>query len=301
MPAPRRLHMHPIWGLTADQVRAFLDTNDPVSNQPFMKEVIAGLTAPLTAEDEKTGLQPVSPGPATFGPDTLDNLQAYFMNNQMTDYMPIVVPTEEKVAAMLKGTSHKADEVVGRTGRTANGAYEYTVKQVAVNAVMAGCDPSCFPIVLALAASGELALGGSTTSFGYAMVINGALRDKLNMNYGIGALTDAQRTTLGRVWSLLGKNLGPGSIPGQTYWGGQGNNLNYNNTVIVEDEKNSKWTPFHVQKGFKPEENVVSLFAALGHAHGPRRGRGPARNFSSKSSTSRLAACCPRSRACSIV
>jgi hypothetical protein len=263
--------VHPIWGLTGDQVRAFLDTSDPVSNQPFMKEVIAGLTSPLTAEDEKTGLQPVSPGPATFGPDTLDNLQAYFMNNQMTDYMPIVVPTEAKVAEMLKGTSHKPDEVVGRAGRTANGAYEYTVKQVAVNAVMAGCDSSCFPIVLALAASGELALGGSTTSFGYAMVINGPIRDKLNMNYGIGALSGFAQpnATIGRAWSLLGKNLGPGSIPGQTYWGGQGNNLNYNNCVIVEDEKNSKWTPLHVEKGFKPEENVVSVFAGwdmrMGH------------------------------------
>src|ERR1700727_911594 len=153
MPTPRIAYtVPPIWGRTGDQVRAFLDTNDPVSNQPFMKEVIADLTSPLTAEDEKTGLQPVSPGPATFGPDTLDNLQAYFMNNQMTDYMPIVVPAEAKVAQMLKGTSHKPDEVVGRAGRTANGAYEYTVKQVAVNAVMAGCDPSCFPIVLALAA-----------------------------------------------------------------------------------------------------------------------------------------------------
>src|SRR6202050_701839 len=82
--------VHPIWGLTAEKVRGFLDTNDPVRNRPFMKEGSDGLAAPLTAEDEKTGLQPVSPGPATFGPDTLDDLQAYFMNNQITDYRPIV-------------------------------------------------------------------------------------------------------------------------------------------------------------------------------------------------------------------
>jgi hypothetical protein len=82
------------------------------------------------------------------------------------------------------------------------------------------------------------------------------------MNYTIGALSPFAQpnATIGRAWTLLGKNLGPGSIPGQTYWGGQGNNLNYNNVVIAEDEKNSKWTPFHVQKGFKPEESVVSLF-----------------------------------------
>lgn len=249
--------VHPVWGKTPEQLRALVDGSDPVTKAAFMKEIIDGLTTPLTAEDQKSGLQPVSLGPATFGPDTADNLQKYFMDNQMTDYMPIIIPTEEKVAAMLKGTSHQPDEPVGRTG-----GWKYTVKQVAVNAVMAGCDPTYFPVILAIASTGELALGGSTTSFGYAMVINGPIRDKLNMNYTIGALSPFAQpnATIGRAWSLLGKNLGPGSIPGQTYWGGQGNNLNYNNVVIVEDEKSSPWTPFHVQKGFKPEESVVSVF-----------------------------------------
>jgi len=249
--------VHPVWGKTAEQLRALVDGADPVTKAPFMKEIIDGLTTPLTAEDQKSGLQPVSLGPDTFGPDTADNLQKYFMDNQMTDYMPIIVPTEERVAAMLKGTSHQPDESVGRAG-----GWKYTVKQVAVNAVMAGCDPSYFPVILAIASTGELALGGSTTSFGYALVINGPIRDKLNMNYTIGALSPFAQpnATIGRAWSLLGKNLGPGSIPGQTYWGGQGNNLNYNNVVIVEDERSSPWAPFHVQKGFKAEESVVSVF-----------------------------------------
>ncbi len=249
--------VHPVWGLTQDEVFAFLGGADPMTKAPFMKEVIDGLTLPLTAEDQKSGLFPVAAGPASFGPDTASNLQRYFMDNQMTDYMPIIIPTEDLVAEMLKGTSHKPDEVVGKAS-----GWSYTVKDVAVNAVMAGCEPSYFPVVLAIASTGQLALGGSTTSFGYAMVINGPIRDKLGMNYTTGALSPFAQpnATIGRAWSLLGKNLGAGSIPGQTYWGGQGNNLNYNNVVIAEDEKNSKWPPFHVQKGFKPEENVVSLF-----------------------------------------
>ena len=258
--------VHPVWGKTPEELRVVINGNDPVSGNPFMKEITDDLVTPLTPEDEKSGLLPASPGPATFGPDTLDNLQSYFMNNQMTDYMPIIVPTEEKVQAMLKGTSHGPDEPVGRAA-----GWTYTVKNVAVNAVMAGCDPSYFPAVLAIASTGLLALGGSTTSFGYSMVINGPIRDKLNMNYGLGALSPFAQpnATIGRAWSLLGKNLGEGSVPGQTYWGGQGNNLNYNNVVVAEDEKNSPWTPFHVQKGFKPEENVVSLFSGwdvrMGH------------------------------------
>ena len=252
---------HPIWGKTPEELRTIVDGDDPISQKPMMGEITTAMVAPLSAEDEKSGLMPVSAGPSTFGPDTADNLQKYFMDNGMTDYLPIVLPTEERVNAMLGGTSHHPDDVVGKT-RGESGAWQYTVRQVAVSAVMAGCDPSYFPVILAIASTGQLALGGSTTSFGYALVINGPIRDKLNMNYTIGALSPFAQAnaTIGRAWTLMGKNLGPGATPGESYWGGQGNNLNYNNVVIAEDEKNSPWTPLHVQKGFKPEENVVSLF-----------------------------------------
>jgi hypothetical protein len=50
--------------------------------------------------------------------------------------------------------------------------------------------------------------------------------------------------------------------------GTQGNGLNYNNLIIVENEKDTPWTPFHMQKGFKKEENVVSVFFGYGIAQG---------------------------------
>lgn len=253
---------HPVWGKTIPQLHALVDGPDPVSGKPLMPEIVRYLTTPLTAEDKKSGLFPVSAGPSHFGPYTAEKMQAFFMHNGMSDFLPIIIPTEKAVDAMLKGTSHHPDEVVGHVGRGVTSTYKYTVRQVAVNAVMAGCDPSYFPIVLAIASSGMLGLGGSTTSFGYSMVINGPIRDKLDMNYGIGGLSPFKQpnATIGRVWTLMGKNLGQGAIPGQTYYGSQGNQLNYNNAVVVEDEKNSPWTPFHVQKGFKREQNVVSLF-----------------------------------------
>jgi hypothetical protein len=264
---------HPVWGKTTEQLKEMVNGPDPVTGKPMMEEIIADLTTPVTPEDEKSGLLPAALGPATFGPDTSENLQKYFMDNAMTDYLPIIIPTEEKVEAMLKGTSHQPDEVVGRTGQGAN-AWHFTVKQVAVNAVMAGCDPSYFPVLLAIASTGVLALGGSTTSFCYSMVVNGPIRDKLNMNYGIGALSPFAQpnAAIGRAWTLMGKNLGEGAVPGQTYWGGQGNNINYNNAVVAEDEKNSPWTPFHVQHGFKAEESVVSLFSGwdLRQGHGAK-------------------------------
>jgi hypothetical protein len=151
----------------------------------------------------------------------------------------------------------------------AAGAYppwSYNVRQVAINAVMAGCRPEYFPIVLAIASTGVAALFSSTNSFAFSMIVNGPIRDKLNMNYGIGALGPFAQpnATLGRAWTIMAKNLGNGGIPGDTYLGSLGNNLNYNNVVIAEDEASSPWPPFHVQRGFKPEENVVSLFRGLG-------------------------------------
>ena len=78
-------------------------------------------------------------------PDTEDNLHQLFLDNHWTDTLPVVLPTEERVAAMLAHTSHAPDEIVGRMQATANrGQWEYTVEKVAVNAVMAGARPDIF-------------------------------------------------------------------------------------------------------------------------------------------------------------
>ncbi|MGA8872054.1 MAG: UGSC family (seleno)protein [Candidatus Acidiferrales bacterium] len=268
---------HPVGGKSPDALAAYLVNPDPVSGIQIMKEIVDDLTRPLTDDEKKTGMDSVAAGPATYGPDTGDNLQETFLTNGMTDYMPIIIPTEGKVEAMLKGTSHSPDEVLKTplqgVGYT-SARWGYSVRQVAVNAVMAGCKPEFFPVVLAMASLGPLGLFGSTTSSSSAIVINGPIRDKLNMNYGLGALGPFAHAnaTIGRSWTLMGKNLTNGGILGDTYEGGQGNQLDYNTCVIAEDEKNSPWTPLHTQFGFKPEENVVSIFGGpdLRQGHGAR-------------------------------
>jgi hypothetical protein len=262
---------HPVWGKTDEEMYAYLEGNDPVSGRPLMKEVIGALTNPLTTEETKTGEVSVSTGPETFA-DTEENLQQYYIDNGMTDFMQIVLPTEERVQAMLKGTSHKPDEVVGKMA-PARGSYpewSYTVKQVAINAVMAGAKSEYFPTILAIAASGLTALSSSTNSFAVAAVINGPIRDTLNMNYGIGAMGPFAQpnAAIGRAWTMLSRNLSNSGIPGQTYLGTLGNGVNYNNLILPENEKASPWTPLSVQKGFKPDENVVSLFVGFSISQG---------------------------------
>jgi hypothetical protein len=269
--------LHPVWGKTPAELAAMIRGADPVTGKPMMKEITDALTVPLSDDEKKTGSKTIPVGPSTYGPDTADNLQELFMNNGMTDYMPIIIPTEEKVDAMLKGTSHSPDEVLRQPVQGVgyeSAQWGFTVRQVAVNAVMSGCRPEFFPVVLAMASVGQLGLFGSTTSSSTSIVINGPIRDKLNMNYGLGALSPFAQAnaTIGRSWTLMGKNLTPGGIPGDTYQGGQGNNLDYNNLVIAEDEKNNPWTPLHVQFGFKPEESVVSIFGGpdVRQGHGAR-------------------------------
>ncbi|MDE3169361.1 MAG: hypothetical protein KGL75_04385 [Acidobacteriota bacterium] len=256
---------HPVAGRTVEQLWQYVEGPDPVSGKPLMKEIVDALTKPLSAADTKTGRITPDTGPATFS-DTTDGLQELYLNNGMTDFLPIIIPTAERVDAMLKGTSHSPDELVGKMAGGAYDGWTYNVRQVAINAVMAGCRPEYLPTVLAIASTGTPALMSSTNSFAYCAVINGPIRDKLNMNYGIGALGPFAQpnAAIGRAWTVLSKNLANAGIPGDTYLGSQGNNLNYNNLIIAENEQASPWTPLHVQKGFKAEENVVSLFRGLG-------------------------------------
>lgn len=269
MPHQRAVFIpHPIWGKSAEQVRANIEGNDPVTGKPFMQSVVAGLTKPLSADEKKSGLIKGSAGPRTIGPDTEANLHQYYLDNGFTDYLPIVLPTEERVAEMLQGTSRKPDEIVGKMSPALNAypPWSYTVEQVAVNAVMAGASPEYFPVILALAASGSSSLSSSTNSFARMVVINGPIRNKIGLNYGIGAMGPFSHAnaTIGRAWTLLSKNLGHGGIAGETYLGALGNPTSYNNIIIAENEEENPWQPFHVDKGFKAEESTVSIFMGYG-------------------------------------
>jgi len=259
----------PVWGKTADQLRKdVVEGTDPITGKPVMQEVVSELTTPVKDEDKTTRIIPQTAGPDHYGPDTAENLQTMFREKGMTDYLPIVLPTEDKVDAMLKATSHKPDEIVGKISPTP-GVYEYwsyTVRQVAVNAVMAGADPKYFPVILAIAAANTESISSSDNSFASAVVINGPIRDEIGLNYGIGALGPFSRAnaTIGRAYTLLSINAGNCGKVGETYMGVIGNPANYANIIIAENEKESPWQPFSVRHGFKPDESVVSVFEGWG-------------------------------------
>jgi len=227
-----------------------------------MPQIIKGLTKPLTGEEKKPKAARRRARPRLLQPDTEENLHRLFLENGWTDGAPIVLPTEERVAHMLTGTAADPNEVVGQMTITIHQEkLEYTVEKVAINAVMAGAGPEHLPVILALAASEEGSMPSSTTSFGRMAVVNGPIRQEIGMNCGLGALSPFNRANavMGRAWTLMTINLGDSRL-GETFMGSTGNNMNYNNMMIAENEERSIWEPFHVRMGFKKEESVVSLF-----------------------------------------
>jgi hypothetical protein len=251
----------PLVAQTAEQLRGYIEGPDPTTKRPFMVEVIEGLTKPLDLDDLKgAGLD--RSAPRLLEPDTEENLQQVFLRNCWTDFLPIVLPTEERVEAMLKGTKVARDRMVGKLRPTAfREFWEFDVERVAVNAVMAGAKPEYLPVILAMSTSGVTARSSSTTSFATISVVNGPIRNEIGMNSGIGALGpyNHANATIGRAYSLLCQNLQGGSVPGETYMGTLGNWLAYT-ACFSEAEERSPWEPFHVQHGFRPTDSTVSAF-----------------------------------------
>jgi hypothetical protein len=255
----------PVGGRTSAELAAYIAGNDPVSTQPLMAEIIGHLTRPLNDEERKTGPF-IRTKERRIGPATAAHLQQHFDDRFWSDQLPIVLPTEARVKAMLAATSHAPDQVIGRMRVTGEReAWQYTVETVAINAVMAGARPELFPAILALAASQTNAKSSSTSSMTAMAVFNGAIVDELSLNSGTGALGlyNNAGALIGRSWSLLSSNVTGGSVPGHTYMGVQGNPMGAVPAVFAEnvDGLPEGWKPLHVQKGFAPNESVVSTFS----------------------------------------
>ncbi len=264
---------HPVAGRSPELCNQYVRGKDPLTGKLIVDELLAALTIPLTAEEKKTGFLMRDPQPRLLEPNTPTNLIELFEKNGWTDGLPIILPTEAKVAEMLKGTSHKPDEIVGTMRPSPpHEAWEFSVEMVAANAVMAGAKSEYLPVILALASTGVTSLFSSTTSFARMAVVNGPIITEIDMNGGIGAMSPLNKAnaTIGRAWTLISRNLGGGAIPGQTYLGSQGNNLNYNNICFPEKEDKlpAGWKPFSEIKGFKHGESAVSTFTGWEIVHG---------------------------------
>ena len=192
-----------------------------------------------------------------------DEFEAWF-DKGVTDGLPVVPPTRERVERMLAGTTRARDELVAEMppnyGRV-------TVEKAAVNAVMAGCRPEYLPVLLTAvecACDPDFNLHGMSASTNFAaplMVVHGPVRTAIGMNASFGVFGPGYRAnaTLGRALRLLMINIGgvrPGEISMSTF--GHPGRYTY---CIAEHEEASPWPAYHVSRGFAPEASTVTLFA----------------------------------------
>jgi hypothetical protein len=256
---------HPVVSMPPSVLRGYIEGKDPATGRRLVDEVLEALTKPYTAEESRNRAM-AHPAPAQrqrlLEADTEDNLQRIFFERGWTDGLPIILPTEERVAEMLAGTRQPPDKVVGKVFMVdTQENLRITVETVAIVAVMAGARPEHLPVLLAIASTGQPAIQPSTLPFAGAMIVNGPIRNEIGMNSGMGALGPFSRANavIGRGWTLMTKVWGFARHK-RTFWTSQGNNYGYNNLCMAENEERSVWEPFHVQKGHKREESVVSLF-----------------------------------------
>ena len=201
--------------------------------------------------------------PPTAGADeAFDLVNDRFYEEGWTDGLPVVPPTPQRVAALLAGMpAHDPDELIGAVPPKFGHA---TLRQVAINAVMAGCRPEYLPVVVAaLRAVLEPAYGlehrQTTTHAGAPLVIvNGPVVARLKINCGTGVFGPGWRAnaTIGRALRLVLVNIG-GAGPGVD--ASQHGHPGKYTFCIGEYEAANPWQPLHVERGFAREQDVVTV------------------------------------------
>ncbi len=185
--------------------------------------------------------------------------------NGWTDGFPVVPPTAERINAMLGGAGLEPGHQVAFIE---NRQVAITAEKVAINAVMAGCKADYMPVVVAaVEALADPVYGyhGPATSTGGSavfMVVNGPIARELDINSGDNLFGPGWRAnaTIGRAVRLIMRNV-IGTLPGELDRSSLGHAGKYT-YCIAENEADSPWPALHTTRGFKPEQNVVTIFAA---------------------------------------
>tara|TARA_B110000196_G_scaffold140789_1_gene121947 strand:+ start:927 stop:2369 length:1443 start_codon:yes stop_codon:yes gene_type:complete len=198
---------------------------------------------------------------------SLDDEFEFMFDQGFSDGLPVVPPTPERVMRMLSGTKRDSQEVVAVMPPN---MAKVTVEKIAINSVLAGCKPEYLPVVIAAVeavCTDDFNIHGvmaTTMGASPVMVVNGPIRHRIGMNMGIGALGQGNRAnaTIGRALRLTIRNVG-GARPGGTERSTFANPMKFT-MCFAEWEERSCWDPMHVDRGFSPEDSVVSVFAMSG-------------------------------------
>lgn len=246
----------------------------PMASRPAVEvEAVARAAFPriLAALTASAPLPVARAGPAPAGglrasrvelSTDIDDLQDAFEKRGWSDGLPLIPPTEDRVARLLDAVQLAPSAVLG-VMPPRNGTV--TAEKFAANAVMAGATPLHAPLALAAVRAGlrgEFNPGGIgvTTGGGAPLVIvNGPEAQRAGVNGGTSCFGSGYRANaaVGRALRLVMRNLG-GAIPGAMKKSTQAFPAEYS-FCTAEAEAESPWEPLHVELGFRREQSTVTV------------------------------------------
>ncbi len=224
--------------------------------------VVGELVERLTSDFREA---PETEAPDRFGGANDTDDQEMLFARGWTDGLPVVFPTAEKVAAMVAASGRNAADLIGPIPPRWRQA---TIEKIAINAVLAGCRPEYFPVVLAAIDAlldDDCQLYGiqtATNTTAPLLIVNGPIVSEIDINargnlFGQGARANA---TIGRAVQLVFRNIG-GDIAGETDMATHGHAGKFT-ACIAEAEDDSPWAPFHVEAGFGANDSTVTVIGA---------------------------------------
>lgn len=225
-------------------------------------QIVEELTRPLTEEEQNPTLPDQKWAKHIFSGTHREISEALYRHG-FTTGAPIELPTREAVDEMLKGTDLPADTVIAKLPPMMGCA---SVEKIAINAVMAGCKPTCMPVLIA-AVKGlvdqRIHLEGwscSQSTWGPVMAVSGPIVRDIELNVDDHYLTPAYRTntTLARALGFILMNIA-GIRPGVEDLSEMGHEFRLGFCIGDNSEQNP-WNPLHTDFGFKEEESAVTLF-----------------------------------------
>ncbi|MPZ44698.1 MAG: hypothetical protein GEV05_15105 [Betaproteobacteria bacterium] len=233
-------------------------------SRQVLPEITARLGAPADTFERRLEQTPPRVLPLAGSWEAVND---YFYAQGWTDGLPIAVPTERKVQALLASVRQPHDHVVGVIAPKMGLA---TVEKIAVNAVMAGCEPRHFPVVLAAIkamispAFNLLPMQATTNPVAPMIIVNGPIAQQLEINSGFNVLGQGWKSnaTIGRALRFVLVNIG-GGVPGKLDKACHGQPGKYS-LCIAENERQSPWAPFHVDRGYAANDSTVSVIGVAG-------------------------------------
>ncbi len=187
-----------------------------------------------------------------------------------TDGLPVIPAVPGFVQEFVAASGRAGDELIGILPPRKGCA---TIEAIAINAVMAGCRPEYMPVIIAAVD----AMTDPTFPLEYMQVttnaitpfllINGPVRKKLDINSGTSCLGPGWRAnaTIGRAIRFILNNIG-GALPGIYSKATFSSPLRFS-YLCGENEEENRWTPFHVDRGFKLEDSTVTVFRAANYCN----------------------------------